>query len=211
MLAIYQEKNIILEREVNKYIRIDNGKSSECMPKANDSIGVYITFFSLDSASSSTEAMTLAYRKVEDSVKIVCEDIIFEAIKRYSDATKEPLDTIDIDGVLQKTTQYVCNDVWKDSQDTYWAIEVQRVYWSDFINNYIAKISGADDYDEEQIAEIENGIKNGEYDNKFMRGLLEHMKQIANRKRNKELLKDILEKTILDKTTNEVSRKAISE
>lgn len=189
-----KKENMILKREVGKYIKQDEQHQSECSKLIVDSAGVYITLSSLDSASSATAAMVLAYDKVRDSLISVCEDVIFETINRYTEQVNLPFDSIHLSDVWDNAIQNLCNDVWQDSQNTYWALEVQKINWKDLIDAYIALTEEEERNNEELIQEMET-----EEVSDLLHGFLEEAKEKTKRKLNKELFAELYQEIIVKK------------
>lgn len=176
----------ILERELQNSIKQENLHQSHCSKEITDSIGVYISFFSLDSAATATEALVRAYTNVQNSIKLTCDSIIYLAIDHYLKEMNVPFDTINTDFSWNQISHSICHDVWMDSTNTYWAMEVQRVYWDEFINEYIAKTMKEEVFIEESIKELD-----GE-NTKFTKEWINKLKEKANRKLDTELFKEIL-------------------
>jgi len=185
----------ILERELQNSIKQENLHQSHCSKEITDSIGVYISFSSLDSAATATEALVKAYTNVQNSIQLTCDSIIYVAIDRYLKEMNVPFDTINIDRLWNQISHNICHDVGVDSTNTYWAMEVQRVYWAEFIDVYIAETMKEEAFIEESIKELD-----GE-DTEFTKKWVNELKEKANRKLDTELFKEILN-TIIKKTEN---------
>lgn len=183
----------ILERELQKSIKQENQHQSRCSKDISDSRGVYISFSSLDSAVTATEALVRAYTNVQNSIKLTLDSIIYVAIDRYSKERNVPFDTINTDRLWNQISHSICHDVWVDSTNTYWAMEVQRVYWAEFIDVYITETMKEEAFIEESIKELD-----GE-DTEFTKKWVNELKEKANRKLDTELFKEILN-TIIKKT-----------
>lgn len=181
----------ILERELQKSIKQVTLHQSHCSKEiTDDSISVYISFSSLDSAATATEALVKAYTNVQNSIQLTCDSIIYVAIDRYSKERNVPFDTINTDRLWNQISHNICHDVGVDSTNTYWAMEVQRVYWAEFIDVYIAETMKEEAFIEETINELE-----GE-DTEFTKEWVNELKEKANRKLDAELFKEILNSII---------------
>ena len=131
----------LLERELEKHIRTENRLFFDSTKYLVDSAGVYTTFYAVEKAHSATEALVAAHSTIRDSIISVCQSIQLETIDRYIQSVNTEYDsaTIYTNPNWQEAMQYSYSDLWVDDAGTYWAVEVQRMYWIKFAEDYVAK------------------------------------------------------------------------
>lgn len=185
----------LLERELDKSIKKENQHQSDCLKDITDNTSEYFTFYAMDSASTATEALVRAHTKVQNSIKSKCDSIVFEAIDLYSNEKQVPFDTIKTDRLWNKISRDICHDVWKDSSNTYWAMEVQRIYWSEFVDTYIAKTL-------EEEASVEKALKEFEESDNiyYFKEIIDDLKKQTQRKLDVDHFKELLNAAITNKT-----------
>lgn len=134
----------LLERELTKYENYhDSTYANNFSYLVVDSIGVCKSYYSLNHAYTKPEALVFSFNAVQDSIKALCNSIRYGAIEEYKIRVNGDIDSscIHTEPDWLEFIHPVCHEVWKDTlTNTYWALEIQRFYWNDFIENNISGI-----------------------------------------------------------------------
>lgn len=196
------DMKMLLERELTKYENYhDSTYANNFYSLVVDSIGICKSYSSLNRASSKSEALLLAYNTVQDSIKALCNSIRLEAIDEYTIRENAEIDSSNIhtEPDWLELIQPICYEVWKDTlTNTYWALEIQRFNWSDFVENNISQIVEMEGMIDRLVERLNKEFED-KNPNDYGEGMLYFHDDKVRPKLNVDLYREILIKTIKER------------